>query len=64
MACSKGIEADPEKITELKDWATPKNVKELRSFPGPAVCYRKFIMGFSMIAVPLYRNLFKRNYSF
>lgn len=60
---SNGIETDPEKITALHNWPTPKNIKELRSFLRLAGYYRKFIMGFSMTAEPLYR-LLKRNCSF
>lgn len=31
---NSGIETDPEKIKALKDWPTPKNVKELRNSLG------------------------------
>ena len=57
---SKGIETDPAKIAALRDWPTPANAKELRSFLGLAGYYRKFIKNFSVTSEPLYR-LLKKN---
>ncbi|KZV40192.1 DNA/RNA polymerase superfamily protein [Dorcoceras hygrometricum] len=48
-----GIEVDPAKVEAVRDWPAPKNVIEIRSFLGLAGYYRRFIQGFSKIAVPL-----------
>jgi len=34
-------------------WEQPKNITEIRSFLGLAGYYRKFIEGFSKLALPL-----------
>jgi hypothetical protein len=50
----KGIRTDESKIKAVKDWETPKNTKEVKSFLGLASFYRKFVPHFSQIASPLY----------
>ncbi|XP_073294437.1 uncharacterized protein [Primulina huaijiensis] len=47
----------------VKQWVEPKNASEIRSFLGLAGYYRKFIQGFSSIAVPL-TSLTKKNAKF
>ncbi|PIK53738.1 Retrovirus polyprotein [Apostichopus japonicus] len=49
-----GVKADPDKIEAVKNWPTPKFVKELRSFLGFCSFYRRFVQNFSKIAGPLH----------
>ncbi|XP_073033798.1 uncharacterized mitochondrial protein AtMg00860-like [Primulina eburnea] len=48
-----GVSVDPKKVEAIKDWPQPKTVTEVRSFLGLAGYYRKFVKGFSSIAIPL-----------
>lgn len=50
-----GIEPCPSKIEAIKDWPTPCNVKDLRSFLGTISYYRRFIKGFADIANVLHK---------
>ena len=43
----------------MVNWKPPKNVSEDRSFLGLAGYYRKFVEGFSRIAVPLTKHIRK-----
>ena len=49
----EGIACDPEKIDKVKEWPVPESVADVRSFLGLANCYKRFIKGFSDIALPL-----------
>jgi len=44
---------DPSKLIAVKEFPTPKEVKDIQSFIGLAGYYRKFIENFSKIAKPL-----------
>ena len=48
-----GIAVDPSKVDAVLHWETPKSVTEIRSFLGLAGYYRRFIEGFSKLALPL-----------
>ena len=48
-----GIETDPEKIKKIKNWPSPKDTDELRSFLAFAGYYRRFIKDFSKVTRPL-----------
>jgi hypothetical protein len=48
-----GIAVDPSKVDAVLKWETPKSVFEIRSFLGLAGYYRRFIEGFSKLALPL-----------
>ncbi|GFW44473.1 retrovirus-related Pol polyprotein from transposon 412 [Trichonephila clavipes] len=45
----------PEKVSAVKNWKRPENLRELRSFLGLCTYYRKFVKGFSNIARPLHK---------
>ncbi|GFX50576.1 retrovirus-related Pol polyprotein from transposon opus [Trichonephila clavipes] len=51
----QGVRTDPEKVSAVKNWKRPENLRELRSFLGLCTYYRKFVKGFSNIARPLYK---------
>jgi len=44
---------DPAKLSAVKNFPTPKKVRDVQSFIGLAGYYRKFIKDFSKIAKPL-----------
>ena len=48
-----GIVVDPTKVEAVSQWEEPKNVSEICSFLGLAGYYRKFIEGFSKLALSL-----------
>lgn len=54
VVSSEGISADPVKVEAVKDFATPLDVRQLRSFLGLASYYRRFIPAFSKVAAPLF----------
>ena len=55
----KGIEVDKAKIEMISKLPSPTNVKTVRQFLGHASFYKRFIMDFSKIAKPLYKQLEK-----
>ena len=46
----KGLSVDPAKIKAVVDWERPRNASEIRSFRGLTGYYRRFVLGFSLIA--------------
>ena len=56
-----GIAVDEDKVKSIKEWKTPVNIHDVRSFLGLANYYRKFIRNFSEIAKPLTDLLKKEN---
>ncbi|GFV94884.1 retrovirus-related Pol polyprotein from transposon 297 [Trichonephila clavipes] len=52
---AEGVRTDPEKVSAVKNWKRPENLRELRSFLGLCTYYRKFVRGFSNIAGPLHK---------
>ncbi|KAA0067865.1 Retrovirus-related Pol polyprotein from transposon 17.6 [Cucumis melo var. makuwa] len=58
-----GAEVDEEKVKAIREWPTPKNASDVRSFHGLASFNRRFIKNFSAIAAPL-NNLVKKHVAF
>ena len=50
---SRGIQASPGKVQAIIEWPKPKSVHDVRSFLGLASYYRRFVRGFSEMALPL-----------
>ncbi|OMO55593.1 reverse transcriptase [Corchorus capsularis] len=48
-----GISVDPEKGKAIVEWSRPTNATEVISFLGLAGYYRRFVEGFSSIAMPI-----------
>ena len=59
LVSEEEIRVDPRKIEVIIEWKPPRNVTEVRSFPGLAGYYKRFIKGFSMIAASMMRLLQK-----
>ena len=60
VVSAKGITVDPTKVEAVTNWLRPTTVNEVRRFLGLAGYYRRFVEGFSSIALPLTRLLRKR----
>ncbi|KAA3461953.1 DNA/RNA polymerases superfamily protein [Gossypium australe] len=59
IVSATGIRVDPSKILAILDWKPPRNVSKVRSFLGLEGYYRRFVKGFSMIAIQLMKLLQK-----
>ncbi|KAI3758665.1 hypothetical protein L6452_06236 [Arctium lappa] len=59
VVSAKGITVDPAKVEVVTNWPIRTTVTEVQSFLGLAGYYRRFVEGFSSIALPLTRLLRK-----
>ncbi|GKA11296.1 putative reverse transcriptase domain-containing protein [Tanacetum coccineum] len=53
IVSADGIIMDPSKVEAITKWPRPTTVTEVRSFLGLAGYYRRFVEGFSRLALPL-----------
>jgi len=61
IVAKDGISVGLAKIEAILNWPRPTNVFEVRSFLGMAGYYRRFVEGFSKLALPITRLLRKTN---
>jgi hypothetical protein len=54
VVSAEGIATDPAKIQSVRDWPTPRNVRDVRTFVGLASYYRRFVAGFAQVCAPLH----------
>ena len=48
-----GIQPLPNKLAVIRDWPTPRCLRDVRAFYGLASYYRRFVQGFAKTAEPL-----------
>nr|GEZ98315.1 retrotransposon protein, putative, Ty3-gypsy subclass [Tanacetum cinerariifolium] len=53
IVSADGITMDPAKVEAITKWPRPTTVTEVRRFLGLAGYYRRFVEGFSLLALPL-----------
>jgi len=58
-----GVDVQPEKVSAVQNWPTPRNLTELRSFVGLCSYYRRFVSEFPNVAAPLH-ELTRKNARF
>jgi hypothetical protein len=58
---SNELKMDPEKVKAIKEWSSPRNIFEVRSFHGLSNFYRKFIRNFSGICASMMDTVKKRH---
>ncbi|GKB14445.1 retrotransposon protein, putative, ty3-gypsy subclass [Tanacetum coccineum] len=60
IVSADGITIDPAKVEAITKWPRPTIVTEVRRFLGLAGYYRRFMEGFSLLALPLTKLMRKR----
>jgi transposase InsO family protein len=63
LVSGQGIETDPDKVSAVKNWPRPQNLKDVRSFVGFCSYYRRFLPNFASEAKPLI-TLTEKNVTF
>jgi hypothetical protein len=58
---SNELKMDSEKVKAIKEWPSPRNIFEVKSFHGLAIFYRKFIINFSGISASMMDTVKKRH---
>jgi hypothetical protein len=53
IEAGQGLSMDPEKVSAITAWETPKTIKGIQSFIVFANFYRQFIRNFSGVVAPL-----------
>lgn len=53
IVSAKGVEPDPEKVTSIMEWPTPRNLTALHGFLGLTGFYRRFVRQYAQHASPL-----------
>ena len=53
IVSERGVATDPEKVSAVQTWPTPKSRKQVRSFLGLIGYYRRFVPQCSTLAKPL-----------
>ena len=51
---SQGFGLEDKKVMDVRNWPTPRNLKEMKGFIGFCNFYRRFIKNFSIMARPLH----------
>ncbi|GFX57523.1 hypothetical protein TNCV_3051731 [Trichonephila clavipes] len=63
LVSSNGVRPDPDKIKAVRNFPTPKNIHDIRSFLGLCSYFRRFIKSFCHLAEPL-QSLLKSGVEF
>lgn len=53
VVSAEGIACDEDKLSAVRDWPVPQNVKELQKFLGFTGYYRRFIKDYASVARPI-----------
>ncbi len=54
LVTPEGVAVDPGKIEMVRDWSTPKSVREVEAFLGFVNYHRAHIKGYAELSAPLY----------